>query len=129
MSGNPRSANGHRRRKLLVRLRALRQPCWICTLPIDYALPPGHPLAMECDELVPVSKGGSPTDFSNVRAAHRCCNNWRRNRGVPFVKRMRAIALASNPQNPLDFVEAAKRAEKGKGFAPPPAQPRTTTGW
>lgn len=127
---NPRCTNGHRRRKLLARLRAMGEPCWICTLPIDYALPGGHPLSMECDELVPVSKGGSPTDFANAAPAHRCCNNWRRNRGAAFVEAVRSRVLSNGaPPDPLCFVEAAKLCEKGEGRLAPASQPKTTTSW
>lgn len=128
---NPRCKNGHKRRKLLARLKAINAPCWICLLPIDAALPAGHPLSMECDELTPVSKGGSPTDLTNVAAAHRCCNNWRRNRGVRFVETMRArvFSLLDPPRDPIAFVDAAKAIERQEGAFPPPSQPTITTNW
>ena len=64
--------------------------CWICRAfgrpdAIDYSLPARHPRSFELDELVPVSKGGSPIDYGNVDAAHRECNNWRGNRSVAQV--------------------------------------------
>lgn len=92
MGGNVRSANGNARRKAVARLRAEGRPCWICRAfgrpaAIDYSLPAGHPLSFECDELVPVSKGGSPVDPSNLDATHRRCNEWRGNRSVGWVLR------------------------------------------
>ena len=66
--GNPRKANGARRRHVVRWLRSQGRPCWICGLPIDYGVPPGNPGAFECDELVPVSRGGSPFDRDNVAA-------------------------------------------------------------
>lgn len=72
--GNPRSKNGHRRRRLRARVASLGLPCALCGKPIDYSLPPGHPMGYELDEIVPVSLGGSPTDPSNVQPAHRVCN-------------------------------------------------------
>ncbi len=128
---NPRTRNGHRRRKLLARLKAINAPCWICQLPIDATLPAGHPYAMECDELVPVSKGGSATDFSNTASAHRCCNNWRRNRGIAFVEAMRerVRAMRGAWSEPLAFVEAAKAIEANRDALPPQVQPTTTTEW
>jgi len=90
---NPRRANGHRRDMVVRWLRSQGRPCWICrefgrSGVIDYTLPPGHPFSFECDELVPVSKGGSPFSRSNVDAAHRCCNQWRGNRSVDEVRRI-----------------------------------------
>ena len=96
---NPRCANGSERRGNRRRLRLEARPCWICEAfgrnpVIDYDLPSGHPLSFEVDELVPVSKfalGGyrSPeacaSDYSNLAAAHRCCNQWRGNKTVAEV--------------------------------------------
>ena len=80
MSGNPRNRNGNARRKLRARLRAEGRPCHICGQPIDYSLPSGDPWSFEVDELLPVSRGGNPLDYSNVDAAHRICNQRRGNK-------------------------------------------------
>ena len=90
MSRNPRYANGNARRKLRARLRAEGRPCWICGAfgrpsTIDYSLPAGHPMAFEVDELVPISKGGNPLDYSNLASTHRCCNEWRKAKTVEEV--------------------------------------------
>lgn len=90
MSSNIRNANGAARRKVRLWLRSQGRPCWICQAfgrdgEIDYSLPAGHPYSFEVDELIPVSKGGSPIDRSNVAAAHRCCNEWRSNKSVEQV--------------------------------------------
>ena len=96
MAGNPRNANSARRKRDRTRLAAECRPCWICRAfgrpgVIDYTLPPGHPLAFEMDELVPISRGGPPT-YENADAAHRCCNEWRGNRTVEEVRRIAAAA-------------------------------------
>ena len=78
--GNPRRTNGSRRTKLRNRVRAMGLPCHICGMPIDYSLPAGDPMSYELDEIVPVSKGGSPYDPSNVAPAHRICNQRKGNR-------------------------------------------------
>ncbi|MBS6418860.1 MAG: HNH endonuclease [Olsenella uli] len=90
MSSDARTRNGNARRKAVARLRAEGRPCWICRAfgrdaAIDYSLPARHPMSFECDELVPVSLGGSPTDPRNLAAAHRRCNEWRSNRSVTWV--------------------------------------------
>ena len=91
-SHNPRTANGHRRRELRAWLAAQGEPCHICGQPIDYSLEwwvdprdgrrKRHPMSFEVDEVVPVSLGGDPLDRSNVRAAHRICNERRGNAPV-----------------------------------------------
>ena len=129
--GNPRRTNGSRRTKLLAWLRAQGAPCWICGLPIDYGLPPGDPGAMECDEVVPVSRGGSPYDRANVRAAHRCCNNWRRTRPAQYVEQIRAaVAAAFGPSaTPEQYVARARAVERSGPMRPAMDPPRTTTDW
>lgn len=91
--GNPRTSNGNARRKLRLWLKSQGRSCWICRAfgrpaDIDYSLPPGHPWSFEVDELVPISKGGSPFDRTNVDAAHRACNQWRGNKSVAQVMEM-----------------------------------------
>lgn len=91
MSSNVRYSNGNARRKLRERLKAEGRGCWICRAfgrpdRIDYDLPPGHPMAFEVDELVPVSRGGSPFDYANLDSVHRSCNQWRSNKSVAQVK-------------------------------------------
>ncbi len=48
--------------------------CGICGKPVDFSLKYPHPLSATVDHIVPVSKGGHPTDISNLQLAHRCCN-------------------------------------------------------
>ena len=107
---NPRYANGSRRRALAARVRASGEPCHLCGLPVDLSLPAGHPLSFELDELVPVSRGGSPTDPANVAPAHRCCNQWRGAKPMRYVDAIRrAAAEAFGPwSSPLAFCEAAR---------------------
>ena len=108
MAHNPRNSNGNARRKLRMWLRSQGRPCWICQAfgrngDIDYSLPARHPYSFEVDELVPVSKGGSPIDRSNVDAAHRCCNQWRGNKSVAEVMRIaRDGGSAGVPETSVD---------------------------
>lgn len=78
--GNPRRSNGSRRNALRKRVRAMGLPCALCGRPIDYSPPAGHPMSYELDEIVPVSKGGSPYDIENVQPAHRICNQRKSNK-------------------------------------------------
>ena len=87
-SSNPRYANHKAREQVLVyvRKRVLEgEPCAICGKPIDLEAPQWFidpkdnrrkraPWSLECDEIIPLSKGGSPIDRNNVQPAHRICN-------------------------------------------------------
>lgn len=76
---NPRRSNGSARTKLRDAVRAEGLPCALCGMPIDYSLPAGDPMSYELDEIVPVSKGGSPYERANVQPAHRICNQRKGN--------------------------------------------------
>jgi 5-methylcytosine-specific restriction endonuclease McrA len=88
---NPRYSNGSRRRKLRCQLLAEQDVCALCGQPIDRSLVgvkvinpktgklAPHPMAPEVDEIVPVSRGGSPTDKRNVQLVHRACNRRKSN--------------------------------------------------
>lgn len=81
---NARYANGSRRRAIQARWRAIGDPCHLCGKPIDYSLGMitdertgkrrPHPMSFVVDEILPVSKGGDPLDFSNTQPAHWICN-------------------------------------------------------
>lgn len=82
MAANIRRSNGHRRTQLRRRVLAEEDTCHLCGASVDTSLPPGQPASPEVDELVPVSLGGDPLDRSNVRLAHRLCNQRRSNMPV-----------------------------------------------
>ena len=58
------------------RLKILRTQtiCGICGKPVDFSYKNPHPLAPTVDHIIPVTKGGHPSDISNLQLAHRCCN-------------------------------------------------------
>src|SRR4051794_3758265 len=89
---NPRVANGHRRRILRAQVLAEEDTCHLCGKPVDVTLRSGLNESPEIDEIIPVSRGGSPYDRSNVALSHRLCNVRKGNgfRGqrpavVPFI--------------------------------------------
>jgi len=53
--------------------------CGICGKPVDFSYKNPHPLAPTVDHIIPVSRGGHPTDISNLQLAHRCCNRAKSN--------------------------------------------------
>lgn len=131
MGNNARRANGTRRTALTRWLRAQARPCWICGLPIDYGAPQGSPVGFECDELVPVSRGGSPFEKANVDAAHRCCNNWRRAKGVSEVVATRSAVAArfGGWSSAADFVAKAKALRSAQARPQGAQRERVTTDW
>lgn len=119
-SSNPRYANYSARSALRKRMASQPQRCWMCGLPISPTYPARHPYALELDEIVPISKGGSAIDPANVRAAHRCCNQWR---GDKPVCRVQSIATAARSafgawRSPAEFVLFARSSAKGAKQSP-----------
>lgn len=112
-SSNPRYANYRARQRIRKQLEQDNSPCWICGLPIP-AAKAGHPYAMEVDELVPISKGGSAIDRGNVARAHRCCNQWRSDKPVELVRSIAANAAAmyGRWRCPFEFIGFANLAYK-----------------
>lgn len=58
------------RKKIL----ATQRICGICGKPVDFSYRYPHPLSPTVDHIIPVSKGGHPSDIANLQLAHRCCN-------------------------------------------------------
>ena len=56
------------------RIFATQTVCGICGKPVDFSLKYPHPLSACIDHIIPVSKGGHPSDIDNLQLAHWCCN-------------------------------------------------------
>lgn len=67
------------------RLKVLKTQtiCGICGKPVDFSYRYPHPLSPTVDHIIPVSKGGHPSDLSNLQLAHRCCNRQKSDRLLP----------------------------------------------
>lgn len=88
---NPRRTNGSRRDRVRAKVLAEEGDCWLCGQPVDKSLPPYLPGSPEVDEIIPVSKGGSPYDRKNCRLSHRLCNVRRGNALPPAVSAPTAV--------------------------------------
>lgn len=93
---NPRYSNGNLRRKYRARFKAMGAPCGICKgrlgeIHYDEPSDAKHPLSFVIDEIKPVSRWrefGYPSpeaackDWTNLQAAHYCCNQAKSNHVV-----------------------------------------------
>lgn len=48
--------------------------CGICGKPVDKSLKFPDPLSPCIDHIIPINKGGHPSDISNLQLTHLCCN-------------------------------------------------------
>lgn len=53
---------------------ATQEVCGICGKPVDFSLKYPHPLSPCIDHIIPVAKGGHPSDITNLQLAHWTCN-------------------------------------------------------
>ena len=69
-TGTHRAAYERNRKKIL----KTQNTCGICGNPVDVSLKPPNPMAPTIDHIIPVSKGGHPSDIKNLQLAHSACN-------------------------------------------------------
>lgn len=56
------------------KIYATQTVCGICGKPVDFSYKYPHPLSPCIDHIIPVSKGGHPSDLDNLQLAHWTCN-------------------------------------------------------
>lgn len=71
------------------KIYATQKECGICGQPVDFSLKFPHPLSPCIDHIIPVDKGGHPSDLQNLQLAHLTCNR---------AKSDKIVAVKSNEQ-------------------------------
>ena len=56
------------------RIYSAQTICGICGKPVDFSFMFPHPLSPCIDHIIPVAKGGHPSDIDNLQLAHWTCN-------------------------------------------------------
>lgn len=56
------------------RILATQDYCYICGKLVDKSLKRPDPMAPEIDHIIPIAKGGHPSDISNLCLTHGACN-------------------------------------------------------
>ena len=70
-TGAFRTAYDKNRKKVL----ASADVCYLCGLPLDKSIKDkSNPMFVEVDHIVPLKKGGHPSDLDNLAAVHKICN-------------------------------------------------------
>lgn len=68
--GTHRGAFEKNKKKIL----ATQTVCGICGKPVDLSLKYPHPLSPCIDHIIPIAKGGHPSDIENLQLSHWTCN-------------------------------------------------------
>ena len=53
---------------------ATQTVCGICGRPVNFGVKYPHPLSPCIDHIIPIAKGGHPSDMDNLQLAHWICN-------------------------------------------------------
>ena len=96
--------SGHRGAYEKARQKILKTQtiCGICGKPVDFSYKYPHPLSPTVDHIIPVSKGGHPSDLQNLQLAHRCCNREKSDKlSAPSEKTVQTPGGVGNNELPL----------------------------
>ena len=63
------------------KIYATQTVCGICGKPVDFSLKYPHPLSACIDHIIPIAKGGHPSDIENMQLAHWTCNRQNHTEG------------------------------------------------
>lgn len=78
--------------------------CGICGKEVDFSVKYPHPLSPCIDHIIPIAKGGHPSDITNLQLAHWTCN---RQKSDKLIERKSLISddmnIISNRLLPLSM--------------------------
>jgi len=82
------------------RVYATQSVCGICGKPVDFSLKFPHPLSPCIDHIIPIDRGGHPSDLSNLQLAHLTCNRAKATKIMGERRRPQEIVTNRNlPQS------------------------------
>lgn len=78
------------------KIYATQTVCGICGQPVDMDLRYPHPLSKCIDHIIPIAKGGHPSDQNNLQLAHWTCNRQKSDKLTKQSKNAENNELLSN---------------------------------
>lgn len=85
------------------KIYATQTVCGICGQTVNFRLKWPHPLSPCIDHIIPVSKGGHPSDLENLQLAHMHCNRQKSDKLTSTREVSTGIELISNRALPLTY--------------------------
>lgn len=86
--------------------------CGICGKPVDFSYKYPHPLSATIDHIIPVSKGGHPSDINNLQLSHRTCNRQKSDKMIENIITSDTDHLVPNDLLEQHFDWKSYRAKK-----------------
>lgn len=83
------------------KIMATQRICGICGKPVDKSLSYPHPLSPCIDHIIPISKGGHPSDLENLQLAHWTCNRQKSDKLLRRHRKAEEDEIISNRILPL----------------------------
>jgi len=103
-------ANYERNRQ---RILKTQNTCGICGHPVDFSLKSPHPMSATIDHIIPIAKGGHPSDISNLQLAHWTCNRQKSDKIFKQGHKTKQVVGNRNLPQSLNWIEYnSKKTQK-----------------
>ena len=91
------------------KIYATQTVCGICGKAVDFSIKYPHPLSPCIDHIIPIAKGGHPSDIDNLQLAHWTCNRQKsdkiiESRGTVNSNNVEVVSNRLLPQS-MNWVE------------------------
>lgn len=93
------------------KIYATQTCCGICGKPVDFSQRYPHPLSPCIDHIIPVAKGGHPSDIENLQLAHWTCNRQKSDKLVGGPRKAQNDEVISNRVLPQSMDWTAYRSK------------------
>lgn len=94
------------------KIYATQTVCGICGKPVDFTYKYPHPLSPCIDHIIPVNKGGHPSDISNLQLAHWTCNRQKSDKLVEVKEKREAVISNRILPHTFDWMHMKKEIKK-----------------
>lgn len=85
------------------RILATQNICGICGKPVDVNLKHGDPMSPTIDHIIPIAKGGHPSDIENLQLTHWTCNRQKSDKIFKKGKSEQAVLGNRNLPQSMDW--------------------------
>ena len=93
------------------RIYSTQTVCGICGQPVDFNAKYPHPLSPCIDHIIPIAKGGHPSDMENLQLAHWWCNRQKSDKLFNVKVQEQAQQEITNRDLPLSIDWTSYRSE------------------
>lgn len=85
------------------KIYATQSVCGICGKPVDFNVKYPEPFSPCIDHIVPIAKGGHPSDIANLQLAHWCCNRQKSDKLTRVLGQEGSANVVTNRDLPKSF--------------------------